>query len=62
MQSAASHPIGERGAVRKYALHECRDSACRRNLGTCVWALTAVNKYIYQKRNDTRVVPYNTTF
>ena len=33
VKSAASHPIGERDAFGYNALHECRDSACRRPFG-----------------------------
>ena len=33
LQGAASRPIGEWGAIRGYALHECRDSACWRPFG-----------------------------
>ena len=33
LQSAASHPIGGWDAFRRYSLHECRDSACRRPFG-----------------------------
>ncbi len=32
-ESAASHSFGRWGAFRGYALHECRDSACRRPFG-----------------------------
>ena len=33
LRRAASHSFGGRGAFRGYALHECRDSACRRPFG-----------------------------
>ena len=45
-----SRPICRRETFGDYAIHKCRDSAGRRNLGTCVWH--------YIVGNDPCVVPF----